>query len=83
MFYVYILKSKQSGKYYVGSCQDIIKRLALHNSGLVKSTKNYCPWQLVHTEEYKDLKKARQRELKIKSWKKRSVIEKLINSSKF
>ena len=83
MFYTYILKSKQNGSHYIGSCQNIIKRLDLHNLGLVKSTKRYCPWEVVYFEEYKNFKDARQRELKIKSWKKRSVVEKLINISKF
>ena len=83
MFYTYILKSKQNGSYYIGSCRNITKRLDLHNFGLVKSTKRYCPWQVVYFEEYENFKGARKRELKIKSWKKRSIIEKLINNPKF
>lgn len=82
MFYTYILKSRQNGSYYIGSCQNIAKRVDLHNRGLVKSTKRHCPWQLVYIEKYDDLKGARRRELKIKSWKKRSAIENLINTSK-
>lgn len=77
MFYTYILKSLNNGSYYVGSCEDVNARFRLHNTGQVKSTRRYVPWELVYREEYKTLSEARKRELQIKSWKKRSVIEKL------
>lgn len=80
MYYTYILKSKINASYYVGSCKDIIKRINLHNGGLVKSTKRYKPWEIVHKEEYESLSKARQRESQVKSWKKRITIENLIKS---
>ena len=83
MFFVYILKSRQNNSYYTGSCQDIKERVALHNHNLVRSTKRYGPWQLVYIEQCESLANARQKELKIKSWKKRSAIEKLIENSKF
>jgi len=83
MFYLYILKSKKSSSYYVGSCKNVSKRIDLHNRGLVKSTKRYCPWEVVYTEECKNLNDAQQRETKIKSWKKRKAIEELINTPKF
>ncbi|MDP2918981.1 MAG: GIY-YIG nuclease family protein, partial [Dehalococcoidia bacterium] len=33
MFYVYILQSEKSGRYYIGSTGDIPTRLAQHNAG--------------------------------------------------
>ncbi|MCX6757823.1 MAG: GIY-YIG nuclease family protein [Candidatus Nomurabacteria bacterium] len=83
MFYIYILNSIKNGRYYVGSCEDINIRLTRHNKGLVKSTKFYIPWKIVYTEEYKTLSEARKREYQIKSWKKRSEIEKLIKHLNF
>jgi len=80
MFYTYILESKQNRSYYIGSCQDINKRFKLHNSGLVKSTKRYAPWQIVYREEFSILKEAKNRELQIKSWKKRDAVKKLIET---
>lgn len=80
MFIVYILKSKVNGSYYVGSCEDVLTRFEQHNKGLVPSTKRYLPWSLIYTEQYDTLKQARQREKQIKSWKKRSAIEKLLAS---
>ena len=64
----------------MGSCADISKRINQHNSGFVRSTKFYLPWEIVYTEEYETLSEARKRELQIKGWKKRAAIEKLINT---
>jgi putative endonuclease len=46
-YYVYILYSKISSKYYVGQTADIDKRLKRHNQGIVPSTKSGKPWELV------------------------------------
>ncbi len=80
-FYVYILKSDANESYYIGSTKDIYKRLKLHNSGMVTSTKRYMPWRLVYNMEYPSLSDAREKETQIKSWKKRSAIEKLVNNA--
>ncbi|OGN09941.1 MAG: hypothetical protein A3C61_03525 [Candidatus Yanofskybacteria bacterium RIFCSPHIGHO2_02_FULL_39_10] len=77
MFYCYILQSELNGAYYVGSCQNIDARLTQHNKFLVPATKRYVPWTIVYKQEFNTLKDARGEELKIKSWKKRSAIEKL------
>jgi len=78
MFYFYILHSIKNGRYYIGSCQDLEQRIKRHNSGLVKSTKGYLPWELVYNEEFKTLSEARKRESQVKGWKKRLAIERLI-----
>lgn len=80
MFFVYILQSKKNKSFYVGSCENLGYRFKLHNKGLVKSTKRYMPWALVYKESFHNLKDARRRELQIKSWKKRELIEKLVKS---
>ena len=77
MFYIYILKS-ENNSFYIGSCESLDKRIALHNKGFVRSTKRGIPWKLVHQELFLDFKSARQRELKIKSWKSREAIQNLI-----
>ena len=81
MFYTYILRSIDTGRYYIGSTHDIVKRLEKHNKGYVRSTKTYKPWVIVYKEEFVHLIDARKREFQIKSWKKRTAIEKLINSA--
>jgi len=52
MFYMYILKNKH-GKLYIGYSSDLAKRLKEHNSGFVKSTKPYMPYQCVYYEAYR------------------------------
>ncbi|MDP3792777.1 MAG: GIY-YIG nuclease family protein [bacterium] len=80
MFYCYILKSDINGAYYIGSCEDIANRLSQHNQRLVPATKRYIPWNLVYRQGFDILKNARRREFQIKSWKKRSAIEKLVKT---
>ena len=48
MFYIYILHSNRSGKYYVGLTTDVTRRLEEHNNPLVfnKYTAKYIPWEL-------------------------------------
>jgi len=79
MCFTYILRSLKDNSYYIGSTREINQRLKRHNSGFVPSTRNKRPYELVYFEEYNSYSLARKRELKIKSWKKRSAIEKLIN----
>ncbi|MBI3627155.1 MAG: GIY-YIG nuclease family protein [Candidatus Sungbacteria bacterium] len=84
MPYVYILISKKDRRYYVGSTTDLDLRLKMHNSGTVTSTRFYRPWQLFYSEQFDTLGEAVSRERKIKSWKKRTAIERLVNGiSKF
>jgi putative endonuclease len=78
MYWVYILKSSKSGKYYVGHTGNLSDRLQRHNEGRSLSTKAAGPWQCVHTEEYRGRTEAIRREKEIKSKKKRGYIETLI-----
>lgn len=52
MYWVYILKSQINNYLYVGSTNNINRRLAQHNAGRVRSTKAYRPWTLLKTESY-------------------------------
>ena len=49
-FFVYVLRSDADGRQYVGSAQDLERRLALHNAGLYRYTKALLPWRLVYSE---------------------------------
>ncbi len=81
MYTVYILQSKKNGRYYIGSTDSFNRRFAEHNSGLVKSTKAYLPWEFAYKEIFETRSDALKREYQLKSWKKRSAIEKLLASS--
>ena len=66
MFYTYILKSLKDGELYVGSTNDLKKRVGEHNSGLVRSTSSRVPFKLIYYEAYAAEKDARMREMRLK-----------------
>ena len=81
MFIVYILKSLKNGRFYIGQTQDINDRIKRHNSGKVKSTKHYKPWEIVYSEDYQIRSEACKREVQIKSYKGGEAFHKLFKIS--
>jgi len=67
MFVVYILKSRQYRKSYVGYTNDIERRLMEHNAGKSNFTSKYAPWDIIHKEEYLTQTEALAREKYLKS----------------
>ncbi|MDD2753785.1 MAG: GIY-YIG nuclease family protein [Candidatus Portnoybacteria bacterium] len=67
MHYTYILLSSKSHIFYFGSTNDLKKRLILHNSGKVPSTKPHIPWILVWYGAFQAEKQARDFELYLKN----------------
>lgn len=67
MYFVYVLKSEDNWRFYVGMTENIERRLKEHNSGKTKSTKGYKPWILFFHEEYPTRLEARKREKYLKS----------------
>ena len=67
MFYIYILRSKLTQRYYVGSTEVVEKRLKEHNTGKSKSTRAGIPWELIHTESFATRSEAMLQEQKIKA----------------
>ena len=66
MFFMYILRSRKDGNLYIGSTNNLRKRLQEHNAGHVVSTKDRRPFVLVYYEAYAIEKEARQREHNLK-----------------
>jgi len=66
MFYVYVLRSEKDGQMYIGSTNDLQRRLVQHNRGEVFSTKSRLPFELVYYEAYKSEQDARKRESNLK-----------------
>ena len=79
MYFVYVLQSEKSARFYVGQTGNIGRRLEIHNLGLNRSTKAERPWKLVYTEEFETRGGARSRENQIKAMKSRKFIENLIS----
>jgi len=59
---------------------DISRRLCQHDTGKVKSTKNYKPFKLIHAEIAKDRKDARQLEKFFKSGYGREIVKQLVDN---
>jgi putative endonuclease len=76
--FLYILKSEKSGFFYVGSTTNLNTRLKFHNYGLGKATRYRRPYKLVFYQEFDNIKLAQKAEAKIKSWKRKNFIEKII-----
>ena len=76
MYYVYIIKSTIKNWVYVGNTENIDKRLAEHNSGLVKSTKSYRPFRLLFVQIVMSRIEARDFEKYCKvRWNKESIVK--------
>ena len=69
MVYVYILKSINYERYYVGLSSNMNRRLKEHNSKQVKSTKPYTPYNLIYSKSFDTMDCARDYEkyLKVRS----------------
>jgi putative endonuclease len=79
MYFAYILRSQKNGRYYIGSTEDVEKRLVRHNSGRNKSTKFGMPWEVIRKEQYATRQEAYKREFQIKSYKGGQAFKNLIN----
>ena len=77
-YFVYILYSQKLDKYYVGTTNDIARRVYEHNIGHSKFTRRGVPWELKLKMEFDSKKEADQEERRIKGRKSRRYIEKII-----
>ena len=86
LFCIYVLYlhfiSAKCDRYYIGSSEDIIKRLARHNAGQVTSTKLCRPWEIKYIEEFPERAVAIAREFALKKMKSRVYLEWLIRTKK-
>ena len=76
---VYVLKSLSAEKTYVGSTDNLSRRLNEHNAGKGTFTKTFLPWRLVYKEECDNLSDARKREKYFKTAAGRKVLKKLLS----
>jgi len=77
--YVYILKSLISDKHYIGRTTNPDRRLHFENTIEKGFTARYRPWKRVWLHKCSSEKEAIRLEKKIKSWKSKKMIERLIN----
>jgi putative endonuclease len=81
MSILYILQSESSGRFYVGSTDDLERRLSEAQRGHTRSTRGRGPWKVVHKEEFTTILEARRRELEIKRWKSSKLIQALVREA--
>jgi putative endonuclease len=62
MFFVYAIKSVTRNYIYVGLTNNFDRRFLEHNSGKNKTTRPYCPFELILLEELPTRLEARARE---------------------
>lgn len=76
--FVYILRNDNTCRYYVGSTNDLQRRIHEHKAGKTRTTKILKTFTLVYKEEFDTIHEARLREKEIKSYKSKKYIEWLI-----
>jgi putative endonuclease len=68
--WVYILRSRSSGRYYCGQTQDLALRVGQHNdptNDLAKTTKRFKgPWELIWSRQFENGSEATVLERRIK-----------------
>jgi predicted GIY-YIG superfamily endonuclease len=74
---VYILEDV-SGKRYIGSSDNLNRRLAHHKYGGTATTKRMGEFRVVLAQEFPTLLEARKIELRLKKFKRRDFIDKII-----
>ena len=77
MYYVYILQNIV-GRQYIGSCQDLAKRLRRHNQNSVRSTKHQGPFTLIYKEGFSAKTESRKRENELKQYKNPQYLRRLL-----
>ena len=75
--FLYILKNTK-GKFYVGSTDNLERRIYQHQVGHTQTTRNMKDSVLVLTQEYESLETARKIERKIKKLKRKDYIENIV-----
>ena len=79
---LYIVKSRERGRYYIGSTETVALRVAQHNEPSANPsrwTRRGAPWDLVYEREFGSKREAIRAERYVKVMKSRAFIEKLVS----
>ena len=74
-YWVYVLRSRSSGRLYTGSTNNLERRLGEHNQRHTASTRGKGPWEIVYREKVGDRAEARARERFLKSGRGREFLK--------
>jgi putative endonuclease len=79
MPYTYVLFSQSLDRFYIGSTELAPdQRLKKHLSNHAGFTAKAKGWNIVFCQEFQTIADARRREMQLKKWKSKAMIEKLI-----
>jgi len=78
MYFVYILQSLSTGRFYVGQCNHLIERFREHQRGANLATRNRGPWWMPYYETHPTRIDAIKRERQIKNMKSAASIRRII-----
>ena len=78
MYFVYVLFSEKLNKRYIGSTQNVDRRLNQHNLGKFKFTSGGIPWELIYKESFPTNADARKREIFLKSGVGRKIFDQIL-----
>jgi putative endonuclease len=67
MYSAYVLLSKKTLRYYIGSTDDIENRIREHNSGETKSIRIGIPWKVIYIDQFETRAEAVRKEKQIKA----------------
>lgn len=80
MYYTYVLQSKKDKNFYTGYNKDLKLRFESHEKGLVESTKNRRPLEIVYYEACLDQQDATRREKYLKTYYGKMFLKKRLKS---
>jgi putative endonuclease len=77
---IYILRSLVNSRYYIGSTDNILRRIDEHNNGKSIYTRLTKPFELVFSQNFATLSEARSIEYRLKKMKRRDILERIIEN---
>jgi putative endonuclease len=80
MYYAYVLYSKADGQLYTGYTKDLKLRFEQHEKGMVPSTKDRRPLELIYYEACLNQQDATRRERYFKTYRGRMFIKSRLKS---
>ena len=78
MYYVYVIKSIKYFNRYIGSTDEINKRVGEHNRGKCRYTSGRRPWVLIYKEVFLTRSEAMEREKFLKSGQGRRYLDRIL-----